>query len=129
MVKRCSHVGCSISLKDPISSSKWPTRCTYTEFKEYHSIQILHVNGNHWIAVHYDMWHRHCCILYSSLSKSTQQLLAKLILTDSKQVTVSMCAKSTNKLEKMIVHCLQLCIAQALHMDWTHVPMFTTSNK
>ncbi len=58
------------------------------------TIQILHVNGNHWITVStatcgtdiavYDSMH-------SSLSKRTQQLLAKLVHTDSEQVTVNMC--------------------------------------
>ena len=58
------------------------------------SVQILHVNDNHWITVST----KTCAIdinvydaMYSSLSKHTQLLLARLVHTDKKEMRLSLC--------------------------------------
>ncbi len=98
MVKRCSLVSCSIFFERIISSlqstitQNLKAKSLQPLSKE--SLQILNVNSNHWIIVSTGTCNKEIDIydsLHSSLSKTTQQLVTRLVHTQQKRLAINMC--------------------------------------
>jgi len=92
------------------------------------SVQVLHVNGNHWLTVStldsgvdvtiYDS-------LHFTLSEDTKAQLAKLLKSQKKQLLSNLLAQ-TSKLVVTTVEYLQLLTPHLWFMDRIQAAMFTT---